>query len=77
MIKLRVLSKYRNQRTSYAAGSIIEVSEAEGAFLMKDAPECFAIIGADPKPYETKEESRVAGFEMPPADKQMRRQKAK
>lgn len=73
MMKLRVVSKYRNQRVRYAAGQVISVTPEEGAFLLADAPECFEIVGADPKPYETKDESRVAGFEMPPVHRQIRK----
>ena len=59
-MKLIVLSDYRNRRLFYAAGERIEVSDEDGAFLMRDAPGVFAV----PEP-----EPLAAAPDEPPADK--------
>jgi hypothetical protein len=42
-MQLRVLSDYRRQRVAYAAGEIIDVTEDEAAFLLRDAAGTFAV----------------------------------
>lgn len=40
-MKMKCISGYSSQKAQYQAGQEIEVSEAEAAFLMNDAPGCF------------------------------------
>jgi hypothetical protein len=63
-MKLIVLSDYRNRRLFYAAGERIEVSDEDGAFLMRDAPGVFAVPEPEPEP-----EPLAAAPDEPPADK--------
>lgn len=64
-MKLYVLANYASRNTQYAAGCVIEVDAAKAAFLMRDAPGCFAV--------EEEPEPKEKAFERPPADKMLRR----
>ena len=46
-MKLLLKSFYINRNVHYLEGMIIEVSEEEGEFLMRDAPGCFEVVGAE------------------------------
>jgi len=61
-MKLRVLSEYRCRRVYYAAGETIDVADEHGAFLLRDAPDVFAIWTPPVKPL-------AAAPDEPPADK--------
>jgi hypothetical protein len=62
-MKLYVLNDYRSARASYTAGQEIEVDDKLGAWLLRDAPGCFAT-----EPPEVKK-----ALEQPPADKQIKK----
>jgi len=61
-MKLRVLHDYRCRREFYEANTIIEVSDEHGAFLLRDAPDVFAI-------WTPLVEPLAAAPDEPPADK--------
>ena len=62
-MRLLVKSNYRNKNTQYREGVVIEVSEAEGRFLLVDAPGCFAIENPPP----------ILSIDNPPVDRMMRK----
>jgi|GEM_PF-6694840 len=66
-MKLKVLARYRSRAVEYAAGDIIEVSEAEGRLLLADAPGCFEVVG----------DVEVEALDAPPKDKMLRPAKRK
>jgi len=61
-MKLKVVRRYASAQAVYEAGAVIDVDEDFGAWLQRDAPECF-----EPFAPEVKE---VAA---PPKDKAVRR----
>lgn len=67
-MKLYVVESYRNRNTEYPKGSVIEVSEEEGKFLLRDAPGCFS--KRPPKP-EPEPEAEKKELDAPPADKML------
>ena len=40
-MRLTVLSRYRSGDTVYAAGSVLDVTDAAGEYLMRDSPGTF------------------------------------
>lgn len=62
-MELKVLKLYINRTVVYAAGSVINVTPAEAAFLQRDAPGCFEVV-----PESTGEKS----VEAPPEDKMVK-----
>jgi hypothetical protein len=54
-MKIKVVSKYSNQKAQYGAGQVIDVPEEEAAFLMNDAPGCFDLVNDIPADTEQKE----------------------
>ena len=46
-MKLKVIHDYKNRTVFYLAKSVIEVTEAEAAFLLNDAPGCFKKVEED------------------------------
>lgn len=61
-MRLYVISDYRNRGVHYEPGQILEVSPAEYAHLLVDAPGCFSV-------------SAPKGLDKPPADKMIKRGK--
>jgi hypothetical protein len=55
-MQLKVVSPYRAGQVFYPEGQIIHVTEAEAAFLMRDAPGCFEVyeLPAPKKPRTTR-----------------------
>lgn len=43
MVRLNVLSNYRNQSAIYLAGSVVEVDDVDAAWLMADSPGTFEV----------------------------------
>lgn len=72
MQKLRVKGQYINPQLKLrlAAGDVLEVSEIEAAFLLRDAPELFELVELDPEP-------ETAALDGPPADKMIKRSRRK
>ena len=66
-MRLQVLSRYRNGRTEYTAGQIIDATDEEAARLKRDSPGSFEEY-MKPKP---------KAIEKPPADKMLRRRGAR
>lgn len=65
-MELKVLKLYINRSVKYTAGSVINVTAGEAAFLLRDAPGCFEEV----KPEAALEEKQI---EEAPADKMIRR----
>lgn len=68
-IKLKVVEDYVNKDLRYGAGSVIDVPEVLGLWLMRDAPGCFERIA----PAVPSEKAITAA----PADKMQRRARTK
>jgi hypothetical protein len=68
-MKLKLISNYSSREVRFDAGVEIEVSDAQAAFLMADAPGCFAVVG--PEVVEVKD------FDAPPVDKMIHKAKVK
>ncbi len=62
-MRLLVISNYQNKSTQYREGVVIEVSEADGRFLLVDAPGCFAIENPPP----------ILSIDTPPVDRMIRK----
>ena len=70
-MKLTVISNYRNQHTEYLIGSVIDIDDTAGEFLMRDAPGCFEVV----KPEVEEPVEKEIGS--PPVDKMIRRGRSK
>lgn len=72
MQKLRAKGQYINPQLNLKlrAGDVLEVSEAEAAFLLRDAPGLFELVEPDPEP-------ETAALDAPPADKMIKRSRRK
>lgn len=71
-MQLRVISRYENRDVVYEVGQTIDVDDMTAAWLMRDAPGCFALVQKKPVPEpEAKAETE------PPEDKAMRSPKRK
>jgi len=76
-MKLKVISNYRNQHTQYVKDSVIEVDQAAGEFLLRDAPGCFKKVKDKPEPIpvepEVVDEPESKEIESPVVDKMIHR----
>lgn len=70
-MKLRVIGRYVNRGTQYEAGTVIDVPEAEGRFLLADAPGCFSVLPNPPLHTEHRE------IDHSPVDRMMRGRRRK
>lgn len=68
MAELRVITRYVCRDLVYEAGSVINVSDEEAAALVADAPGCFV---------PSRGEAVAAAPSEPPADKMLRKPRAK
>jgi hypothetical protein len=68
-MKLRVLQAYASAQARYPAGVTIDVEDAFGAWLQRDAPECFAPYVEEKAPESPPEDKAVKS---PPARKSVR-----
>jgi hypothetical protein len=71
VIRLQVVSTYRARQVAYQKGTIIEVTEDEAEFLLRDAPGCFEIAPDIPRADEPPADEPPAGKapKRPPLDK--------
>lgn len=70
-MRLYVIDDYRCRGVHHPKGAVLEVSREDAAFLMVDAPGCFALEPPSPAMVDT------VSIETPPADRMMRRSKTK
>lgn len=64
-MKLQCLKPFNEQGLCFTAGSVVEVSEAMGHYLLSNYPACFARYAEPVEP--------PAAPDAPPADKMIRR----
>lgn len=67
-MKIRVLKPYQSRGVFYPVDAVITVTEEEAAFLLRDAPGCFAVEGEQPE---------VRAVETPPVDRMIKQSKRK